>query len=331
MNLSGKDPWTSLLPPDKDGEISAIRVDPSSVWDFYWSLSHQSHPQLTLLHDQQRTGKLPAFDGFKVTSVPNSDGRQILSFTLEDELSRDIFYTLCVDLVSATRNCTQELDAVKESINRAWNWYRLLKGRHDARLSHNEQQGLMGELYIIRKAIQIMNPNDVVASWKAPEENAKDFIHSAQAIEVKSRRSAHSSSVRITSSEQLDTQNFEHVVLAVVTVTLSKNQGFDLHAYAAVITSELEQLSPSAATDFEQKIVQRGLWPEHEYTDERWSFTNVDLYEVFGDFPRIQYSALASGVSSVAYSIDLNAIKPFEIEEGNAFDLVYLHKVNYET
>ena len=101
MNVSDKNPWASLVRPDKDGEISAIRVDPSSSWDFYWSLSHQAHPQLTLLHSQQSTGKLPAFEGFKVTSVPNSDGRQILSFTLEDELSRDIFYTLCIDLVSA--------------------------------------------------------------------------------------------------------------------------------------------------------------------------------------------------------------------------------------
>ena len=331
MNLDDKNPWASLVRPDKDGEISAIRVDPSSSWDFYWSLSHKSHPQLTLLHDQQRTEKLPAFDGFKVTSVLNSDGRQILSFTLEDEPSREIFHTLCIDLVSATRNCKQEIDAVKESINRAWNWHRLLKGRHDARLSHNEQQGLMGELYIIREAIKVMNPDDVVASWKAPEENAKDFIHAAQAIEVKSRRSAHSSSVRITSSEQLDTQDFKHVVLAVVTLTLSKNPGFDLHAYAAVISSELEQQSPAAAAHFKQKIVQRGLWPEHEYIEDLWSFTNVDFYEVLGNFPRIQYSALSSGVSSVMYSIDLNAIKPFEIEEGNAFDLVYLRKGNYET
>jgi hypothetical protein len=220
---------------------------------------------------------------------------------------------------------------VKESINRAWNWHRLLKGRHDARLSHNEQQGLMGELYIIREAIRVKDPDDVVASWKAPEDNAKDFIHATRAIEVKSRRSAHSSTVRITSAEQLDTQNFQQVVLAVVTVTLSKTQGLDLHAYAADLTSQLEQLSPAAAAQFEQKIVQRGLWPEHKYTEERWSFTSVDFYDVRDDFPRIQYSALASGVSSVTYSLDLNTIKPFTIEENNAFDLTYLHEVNDET
>jgi len=327
MTIDRKDPWESLELPEKDGDLTATRVDPSSFWDFYWSLSHQGHPQLTLLHDQHLKGKLPSFDGFKVTNRPNSDGRQILSFTLEEDLARDIFHTLCIDLVSVTNTCKNELAAVKESVNRAWSWHRLLKGRHDSRLSHNEQQGLMGELYIIRQAIKVTNSDDVVVSWKAPEENAKDFIYGERAIEVKSRRNAHSSSIRITSAEQLDACDFDAVFLAIVTMSIDPTQGFDLHSYARTISQELAELSPSASAIFDQKVVHRGLWPEHDYQEDRWIFTSVDFYVVSDQFPRIQASELTAGVNNVTYAIEINAIKPFTINEDKVFIRAYGQEV----
>ena len=324
MSLNSKNPWALLEQPTVAGELTAIRVDPSSSWAFFWSLSHENQPQLTLLHQPCRLGKLPTFDGFRVTSTPNSDGRRILSFILDDETSLDVFHALCIDLVAATNNYSDEETAVKESLNRAWSWHRLLQGKRDGKLSDIEQQGLFGELYVIAQALDSHDALEVISSWKAPEDNAKDFIHNSNAIEVKSRRSAHSSSVRVTSAEQLDGLNFDTIVLAVVTLAMHQSQGTDLHSYSRSIISRLVGASAEAAALFEQKIVQRGLWPEHNYSNDLWSIISVDFYTVGMEFPRIQSSELAPGLNSVTYSIDLNTIKPFAMSESEAIDRLYL-------
>ena len=133
MNESPTNPWSNLDRPGAVGDISGKRVNADSTWDFFWSINHQGDPQLTLLYLEASMAQLPKFEGFKVTSTPSSDGRHMLNFTLEDDSSVDVFHALCQDLVSATSSCDTERQAVKESIDRAWNWHRLLKGKRDPR------------------------------------------------------------------------------------------------------------------------------------------------------------------------------------------------------
>ena len=323
MNESPTNPWSDLDRPGTVGDISGRRVNPDSTWDFFWSINHQGDPQLTLLYLEASTAQLPKFEGFKVTSTPSSDGKHMLNFTLEDDSSVDVFHALCQDLVSATNSCDTERQAVKESIDRAWNWHRLLKGKRDPRLTENEQQGLMGEFHIISRALQTNHPHAVIESWKAPEENAKDFIHDSQAIEVKAKRSAHSPTVRISSAEQLDTHDFNSVILAIVNVAKDATRGMDLHTFAKQLVEHLNTETPSVAALLEQKLVQRGLWPEHDYAGELWSIISVDYYEITTSFPRIEASKLTHGIDGVTYSLDISAIRPFVIQENHALESVY--------
>jgi hypothetical protein len=331
--MTGKldSPWSNLVAPKGDGEISATRVDPHSKWSFFWSLSHLGHPQLTLLHKERPKGKLPVFEGFRVTTTLSADGLHMLSFTLDDNASQEVFHSLCLDIVSAANKCEAENQAVKESVDRAWNWHRLLQGLRDARLTPNEQQGLMGELYIIYQAIGKTDPHTIVESWQAPEENAKDFINESQAIEVKAKRSAHSSTVRITSAEQLDTRDFHSVILAVVNIARDMPLGKNLHEFAQLITDQLAKSSRATSSLFEQKVVRRGLWPEHDYTDDLWSVTSVDFYAVATNFPRIQGSDLSPGIGKVTYDLEINAIKPFLIHEREALDATYSDRASNES
>jgi sulfur carrier protein ThiS len=254
----------------------------------------------------------------------------MLNFTLEDDSSRDVFHALCLDLVSATNPCNTERQAVKESIDRAWSWHRLLKGKRDPRLTENEQQGLMGELHIMSQALRTNDPHAVIDSWKAPEENAKDFIHDSQAIEVKAKRSAHSPTVRITSAEQLDTHDFNCVVLAIVNVAKDNPRGMSIHTYARQLVEHLITKTPTVAALLEQKLVQRGLWPEHDYEGELWSTISVEYFEITTSFPRIESSTLTPGIGSVTYSLDINSIRPFVIQENYALESTYQKGTSHE-
>ncbi len=319
-----QDPWLDLKAPSGVGETSAIRADPHSTWDFYWSLNYENHPQLTLVHAKAPTGKLPAFEGFRVTSTPSAEGNRLLNFALTGDQSREIFHTLCLDLVNVTNDCATEDEAVKMSINRAWVWHRMLRGERDARMTTNEQQGLMGELHVLKTALSHADNEVVIESWKAPEENAKDFIYQANALEIKAKRSVHSANVHITSAEQLDTHDFSSVILTIVNVVKDDPDGTDLHTYSQKIINELAIDTPDLAILFHQRLVQRGLWPEHDYSADKWRVVSVDYYSFGPGFPCIQGSALPPGVSNVTYSVDINSIKPFQITEEQALTTTYV-------
>lgn len=308
--------------------MPARRVDAHSTWDFFWSVSSVGHPQLTLIHNEPPKGKLPTFEGFRVTSTPSVDGRYILSFTLEGNSVNEVFQSLCLDLVRATNSCVTEVSAVESSIDRAWRWHKLLRGTRDPRMTSREQQGFIGELHLISEALHQCNADRVIDSWRAPEDNPKDFIFGDRAFEVKTKRDAHASTLSISSAEQLDSTDFSEIFLFVVNVMKDGPTGETMPTLADGLESRLSSRSQTAATAFRQKLVQRGLWPEHDYSGDRWSIMSSQAYEVTANFPRIESSQLAPGVSGVSYLIELNAIKPFATDAASALMRTFEGDIN---
>lgn len=82
---------------------------------------------------------------------PNKQEKRILIFKLTNNQHRDIFSVLCEDLIANIATETNEKQLVKTLLNRFEKWKSLFTKIASEGLSPEEQRGLFGELYFIRK------------------------------------------------------------------------------------------------------------------------------------------------------------------------------------
>ena len=72
-----------------------------------------------------------------------------LVILLSSEQHRDVFATLCEDLIWGIHNLTQKGQIVKELLNRLEKWKSLFEKVASLELSSEEQRGLFGEMYLL--------------------------------------------------------------------------------------------------------------------------------------------------------------------------------------
>ena len=72
-------------------------------------------------------------------SPPDESDTQLLAFKLLDSNQRDIFQTLCEDIISAASQAKSEVGAVSAALTRTWRWHHLLRGGRGTLLSLEEQ------------------------------------------------------------------------------------------------------------------------------------------------------------------------------------------------
>lgn len=86
-----------------------------------------------------------------------------------------------------------------------------------------------------------------------------------------------------------------------------------LPALIAELREAIDINAPALSVDFEEKILQAKYRNEHEehYANRGYSERAFEFYLVKDDFPRIQESGLASGVTEVTYKISLECCRSF--------------------
>ena len=96
--------------------------------------------------------------------------RNSSSSSLLDSTQRDIFQTLCEDIISAAaRRPKSEAGAVSAALSRTWRWHHLLRGGRGTLLSPEEQKGLLGELFVLeRLLLPRMDASSAVTAWRGP-------------------------------------------------------------------------------------------------------------------------------------------------------------------
>ena len=112
-----------------------------------------------------------------------------IHFILRNSNQRDIFQTLCLDIISAAARAESEAQAVSAALMRTWRWHHLLRGGRGSLLSPEEQKGLLGELLVLERILlPRMDAASAVTAWRGPLGAPKDFEIARVAIEAKTRR-----------------------------------------------------------------------------------------------------------------------------------------------
>lgn len=255
---------------------------------------------------------------------PTQTGKNALVFKLLNFQHKDIFTVLCEDLITSIATETNERKLVKEILNRFEKWKSLFNKIGLQGLTPEEQRGLFGELYFLRKYLQA-NSNflEIVNTWIGTEKQVRDFQSGTWAVEVKTTHGNNHQKVHISSERQLDTTNLDDLFLYHISLEQMQNSGETLNDIVDSVIAILET-DALAANKFKSKIYEVGYFElQRSLYDGKGYFIRQNVfYKVENDFPRIQESEIRVGVGDVKYSIILSQCLSFVQDEAAVFEKI---------
>jgi len=295
MNI---DPWKGLA------EGNMRRVDAQGKHDFFWATIENRAPALlmSLAPATETTSDLPALKNINV-QFRTINGKALV-ISLLDNAHREIFETLCRDIVEAAEGAPDQSAALDRVIRRTRRWHFLLKGGSFQGLSKEEQRGLVGELAFLREISTLLSPETGIEGWTGPEGAAKDFEFPAACIEVKARRGAAKPYIRISSEDQLSDVTGRQLFLRVYDVDSAIiPEGDNLHSHVEKTVALFED-HPDCLDVLEERLEAVGYERSHDYDKRRWIVGASRTFKVADGFPRIT-APLTGGVHNVTYAIGL--------------------------
>lgn len=255
---------------------------------------------------------------------PNEKGKNILIFKLLNFEHKDIFAVLCEDLIMSIANETNEKKIIREVLNRFEKWKSLFSKIGLQGLKPEEQRGLYGELYFLRKFLR--NNNDfisVVNTWIGTAKEVRDFQSNSWAVEVKTTHGNNHQKVYISSERQLDISNLENLFLYHISLEQLQNSEETLNDIVDSV-SEILRIETISLNKFKSKLYEVGYFDlqRNLYENIGYRIRQDDYYKVENDFPRIEENDIRPGVGDVKYSIILSQCTPFVINEVDVFNIV---------
>lgn len=250
--------------------------------------------------------------------------RHYLLILLSSQQHKDVFSTLSEDLIYGISNLSGDDIIIKELLNRLEKWKSLFNKASLQGLSSEEQRGLFGELYFLKKWLQQTNDlGKCLNAWLGPERSLRDFQLSDWALEVKATHGNNHQKIHINSERQLDTTNLSNLILYHLSLESQQQNGENLNE---LIDSIFELLNSEIAVQnqFGLKLLQAGYFTHHRFLYENigYQIRQEAFYEVKDQFPRIEEGDVRSGVGDVKYSIVLSNYSEYNINESFVFALI---------
>jgi Putative PD-(D/E)XK family member, (DUF4420) len=242
--------------------------------------------------------------GMRLSSVPDDKG-PFLVLSLEDSRRRDLFSTICADVVAAAA-LTDRNEALNQFLTRLDAWRQFLRDRRDG-LSRSETIGLVGELLVLERLLGA-NPRCLV-SWQSPVDGLHDFLSSGRALEAKTGLGP-SSVITISRLDQLDTSGLLRLDLLHVKLVETPD-GRSLRDIIADVSSLLPD--DSSRREFKNALLRRGLLPSDEIArgTPTVQLRTIDAYTVSDSFPRLIRSRLPVAIREATYTLEVRAISAF--------------------
>ena len=263
------------------------------------------------------------FKDIRIETLPDERDRSkiFLLILLLNKQHKDIFSTLCEDLIFGVSEITTEPTLVEKLLERLAKWQSLFEKIGKQGLSNEAQRGLYGEVYFLRMFLNnSIDKNYCLKSWLGPERSIQDFQHSNWAVEVKTTHGKNHQKIHITSERQLDDSIIEKIFLYHLSLDIRVGNGESLNT---LIDSMKELLIDNtvASNIFNLKLLESGYYEIHQplYEEKGYSIRQKNIYRIAGNFPRITENQIPQGVGDVKYSIVLSESEEWRISPENLF------------
>ena len=247
--------------------------------------------------------------------------KQFLLFLLLNRQHKDIFTTLCQDLIYQVSEISDENDLIEKLIQRLAKWQSLFEEIGRQGLSDEAQRGLFGELYFLRKYLpRSKNYVHCIKTWTGPENSVQDFQFTNWAVEVKTTHGNNHQKILISSERQLDDSVIPTIILYHLSLDIREGNGETLNRLIESIYTVLKE--DFVATNlFKMKLMEYGYFDIHKnlYDDNGYTIRQENVYSVSGDFPRITEKQIPKGVGDVKYTIILTESESWRINEIDLF------------
>ena len=250
---------------------------------------------------------------------------RLLIIQLLHPKSRDIFASLCENLIQSVIKLNNEKKVSSTIINQLEKWKTLFENSNSTGLTPPEQQGLFGELHFLQKFLTKSDTDlcDTLRTWVGVDKALRDFQGGTWAVEVKTTSTNNPQKANINGERQLDDSLLENLFLFHFSVEVSNGNGQTLCQKIATIRQTLENDTPALSL-FNAKLFEAGYLDKHEvfYQDKFYQTRNENYYKIEKEFPRIKENELRSGVSDVKYSIILAMCDEFLVSESQIFNTI---------
>lgn len=247
-------------------------------------------------------------------------GRSSLVVELLEPRLNQLFSALVADLTALLQAASAISDPVAIVLERLALWRRLFSDSVLEGLTLEQQRGLFCELLCLKEEfIPALGASRAVSSWLAPFGSARDFKIGPIAVEVKSRFRKGNTSVRISSEEQLASDDHS---LFLLVYALDSGQGESLNQLVDACMMSLGD-APAVQLQFSDALVRWGYLDVHRMKYDQPLYTaTVACFDVSEGFPRITPEDLRPGVLRVAYDVDLAACMQFSVAADSVREII---------
>jgi hypothetical protein len=308
-------PWEAIRTPESD--LSARRIDHKHPLDIFWAKDRLGRYLFVckLTEECKLPLKFPSLLGIDVASIIET---KQLVLSLKSSSDWELFYSLCNDIISATR-VLKASAVVPVIFRRIERWREFLKQDKEKILPERVIKGLIGELIFLKHHLaNKYGMGQAIDFWTGPEGSPQDFNIKNSAVEVKCQIGTSSPKVKISSAEQLCCQ-LNELYLFVVTLGRTEPEAKDALSLPSLIKDiqfTLEQTGTGQQLEkFQDALLNLGYVQNDEYLAYSYIIASKSFYEVADDFPRINLSNIPNGVSNVTYDLELINCEPFLIDE----------------
>lgn len=305
------DPWAAIR-PDPD-QMLGRRVDTGHSLGIYWVVSADDAPGLLVrgIENSRVPKTLPRPRGIALKVAADGDKSSQLSLFLLTAEDRDVFLTLCLDVIAYSSGAPDPAGAATSLFLRLEQWQSLLSQGRLAELGPREIRGLMGELWLLDQLLQRIGARAALQAWVAPDQHPQDFALQSAIVEVKARLAGSRPQVSISSLEQLETSHLP-LYLLVVELAPGKTDSLSLNDMAGALCANAKAAGRDVEEQAAAALLRRGYLKSPRYDELRYAASGVRLFEVVPEFPRIIRSKTDRRIATATYCIDLTTLTDFE-------------------
>ncbi len=305
-------PWDKIDIANSNQMLNGFLADKNASMEFYWAKDILGN-FLFVVHtkSQIKIEKILNIQGIDI-NISSINGHTQFILQLLSKNDKDIFYTLCKDLLNSTKNITNEIMAVKSILKRLEKWQYFLKNRKKL-INKRELKGLVGELYFLKKyLLSNFDVQEALRFWKSPLDFVHDFEISNITVEVKSKSSTNS--ITISSYEQMFTE-LDKLYLFVVSMNESTKKVVNsINVYDIIdkVKELIYNRNPLLIDRFEILLINYGFIPIDEYKEIYFIIVSDEFYEVKDNFPKIE--SIPNGVEKLTYRVNLDSCREFLVK-----------------
>ena len=232
---------------------------------------------------------------------------------LREHEDREVFLTLCKDVLSYSGGDATVADATSNVFRRLAHWHSLMTRGHSSAMSANEIRGLIAELCVLERLGVSAGFAAALNAWVAPDEHPQDFACEDRLIEVKARLSGSRQVVCISSLAQLEPAQLP---LTLVVVELVASEGDDSATLNQICTRLFDQahlLGPQVVDQIEGALFKRGYIQMEAYDSEAYRVAGMTAFDCRDSFPRLVRSEVDARIPEAKYMVDLPLVREFAI------------------